>query len=192
MAPRKRSQRIDPVTVSVLASRLSAIVEEMGEAMIRTSYSQILNSSRDFSIAMTDATGQLVAQADHIPVHVGAMPWAAKAVIARFGADDGAGRRLPAQRPLSRRQPPARPDRHPAGLRRQAHRLLAAGARASIRHRRRHAWRLQRRRDRDLAGRHPHAAAARAAPRRAAGRPLRHARSPMCAIRATSAATSRR
>ena len=46
---------IDPVTVSVVQHRLHAIVEEMGEAMLRTAYSQILNSSRDFSTAITDA-----------------------------------------------------------------------------------------------------------------------------------------
>ncbi len=75
----------DPVTLAVLDNRLRAIVEEMGEAMLRTSYSQILNSSRDFSIALCDAQCRLVAQADHIPVHVGAMPWAAKAVAEAFG-----------------------------------------------------------------------------------------------------------
>ena len=75
---------IDPITRSVIQHRLSAIVTEMGEAMLRTSYSQILNSSRDFSIAITDIEGRLVAQADHIPVHVGALPWATKAVEARF------------------------------------------------------------------------------------------------------------
>ena len=74
----------DPITVAVLQNRLSAIAEEMGEAMLRTAYSQILNSSRDFSIALIDAQCRLVAQADHIPVHVGAMPWAAKALAARF------------------------------------------------------------------------------------------------------------
>lgn len=74
----------DPVTVAVLQNRLNAIAEEMGEAMLRTSYSQILNSSRDFSIAIVDAECRLVAQADHIPVHVGAMPWAARAVAAGF------------------------------------------------------------------------------------------------------------
>jgi N-methylhydantoinase B len=74
----------DPVTVAVLQNRLSAIVEEMGEAMLRTAYSQILNSSRDFSIALIDSQARLIAQADHIPIHVGAMPWAAKAVIAAF------------------------------------------------------------------------------------------------------------
>jgi N-methylhydantoinase B len=42
--------RVDPVTVSVVQHRLLAIVEEMGEAMLRTSYSQILNSSRDFTV----------------------------------------------------------------------------------------------------------------------------------------------
>jgi N-methylhydantoinase B len=75
---------IDPITVTVLQNRLNAIAEEMGEAMLRTAYSQILNSSRDFSIALIDGKCRLVAQADHIPVHVGAMPWAAKALAERF------------------------------------------------------------------------------------------------------------
>src|SRR3984885_5036568 len=74
----------DPVTIAVLQNRLNAIAEEMGEAMLRTAYSQILNSSRDFSIALIDVRCRLVAQADHIPVHVGAMPWAAKALSERF------------------------------------------------------------------------------------------------------------
>ena len=78
---------VDPITTSVIQHRLTAIVEEMGEAMLRTSYSQILNSSRDFSAAMVDAECQLVAQAEHIPVHVGAMPWAAMAVRDYFGDD---------------------------------------------------------------------------------------------------------
>ena len=67
----KTIQAVDPITVSVIQHRLSAIVEEMGEAMLRTSYSQILNSSRDFSTALCGADGILVAQAEHIPVHVG-------------------------------------------------------------------------------------------------------------------------
>src|SRR5271166_1212737 len=74
----------DPITRSVVQHRLSGIVAEMGEAMLRTSYSQILNSSRDFSLAICDAQSRLIAQADHIPVHVGALPWAARAVEARF------------------------------------------------------------------------------------------------------------
>jgi N-methylhydantoinase B len=75
----------DPVTLSVLDNRFRAIVEEMGEAMLRTAYSQILNSSRDFSIALCDSQARLLAQADHIPVHVGAMPFAVQAVREAFG-----------------------------------------------------------------------------------------------------------
>ena len=75
----------DPVTLSVLDNRFRAIVDEMGEAMLRTAYSQILNSSRDFSIAICDAQARLLAQADHIPIHVGAMPFAVEAVVEAFG-----------------------------------------------------------------------------------------------------------
>jgi N-methylhydantoinase B len=78
---------IDPVTVSVVQHRLHAIVEEMGEAMLRTSYSQILNSSRDFSCGICDAGSRLVAQAEHVPVHVGALPYAARAVGEAFAGD---------------------------------------------------------------------------------------------------------
>jgi N-methylhydantoinase B len=78
------SIKIDPITRSVVQHRLSSIVREMGEAMLRTSYSQILNSSRDFSLAICDTNARLIAQADHIPVHVGALPWATRAVEARF------------------------------------------------------------------------------------------------------------
>src|SRR5262245_49355140 len=78
-------ERVDPITVSVIQHRLEAIVQEMGEAMLRTSYSQILNSSRDFSTALCDAEGRLVAQAEHVPIHVGAIPWAVRAVQEFFG-----------------------------------------------------------------------------------------------------------
>jgi N-methylhydantoinase B len=77
--------QLDPVTLAVVENRFRAIVEEMGEALLRTATSQILNSSRDFSIAICDARARLVAQADHIPVHVGAMPFAAQAVLDHFG-----------------------------------------------------------------------------------------------------------
>src|SRR6202049_1408361 len=74
------SVSVDPIVVSVIQHRLLAIVEEMGEAMLRTSYSQILNSSRDFSTGICDLDGRLIAQAEHVPIHVGALPWAARSV----------------------------------------------------------------------------------------------------------------
>jgi len=78
---------VDPIVTSVIQHRLLAIVEEMGEAMLRTSYSQILNSSRDFSTAICDLDGRLIAQAEHVPIHVGALPYAAKAVTEFFETD---------------------------------------------------------------------------------------------------------
>src|SRR6185437_3323339 len=82
---------VDPITTSVIQHRLLAIVEEMGEAMLRTSYSQILNSSRDFSTGICDLSGRLIAQAEHVPIHVGALPWAARAVTEFFGDDINSG-----------------------------------------------------------------------------------------------------
>jgi N-methylhydantoinase B len=81
------ADRVDPIVASVIRHRLLAIVEEMGEAMLRTSYSQILNSSRDFSTAICGLDGRLIAQAEHVPIHVGALPYAAKAVTEFFAGD---------------------------------------------------------------------------------------------------------
>ena len=78
------SMTLDRITVSVIQHRLESIVQEMGEAMLRTAYSQILNSSRDFSTAVFDGDGRLAAQAEHVPIHVGALPWAVKAVAEYF------------------------------------------------------------------------------------------------------------
>jgi N-methylhydantoinase B len=85
--PRPDGNGVDPIVVSVIQHRLLAIVAEMGEAMLRTAYSQILNSSRDFSTAICDLTGRLIAQAEHVPIHVGALPFAARAVTEFFGDD---------------------------------------------------------------------------------------------------------
>src|SRR5262247_4387938 len=71
---------LDRITVSVIQHRLESIVQEIGEAMLRTAYSQILNSSRDFSTAVFDGEGRLAAQAEHVPIHVGALPMAVKSV----------------------------------------------------------------------------------------------------------------
>ena len=75
---------VDKITASVIQRRLFFINEEMGEAMLRTSYSQILNASRDFSIGMFDADCRLVSQAEHIPLHVGGLPFAMRSVMDFF------------------------------------------------------------------------------------------------------------
>ena len=76
-------QLLDPVTLSVLASALAGIAEEMGAVLIRGSYSSNIKERRDCSTALFDARGNMVAQAEHMPVHLGAMPEAVAAIMAR-------------------------------------------------------------------------------------------------------------
>ena len=82
---------IDPITLAVVGHRLESIALEMTEVMLRTSMSQILNSSRDFSTAILDADCQLVAQGEGIPVHISALPIAGAAVRDYFGSDVAEG-----------------------------------------------------------------------------------------------------
>jgi N-methylhydantoinase B len=74
---------LDPITLSVLASALAGIAEEMGAVLIRAAYSSNIKERRDCSTAVFDANGVMVAQAEHIPVHLGAMPEAVAAVMRR-------------------------------------------------------------------------------------------------------------
>jgi N-methylhydantoinase B len=74
---------LDPITLSVLSSALSGIAEEMGTVLVRSAYSSNIKERRDCSAALFDADGRMVAQAEHIPVHLGAMPEAVAAVVAR-------------------------------------------------------------------------------------------------------------
>jgi N-methylhydantoinase B/oxoprolinase/acetone carboxylase alpha subunit len=73
----------------VLSSALTTIAEEMGSLLVRSAYSSNIKERRDCSTALFDAGGRMVAQAEHIPVHLGAMPEAVAAVMAREpGPDD--------------------------------------------------------------------------------------------------------
>jgi N-methylhydantoinase B len=76
-------ENLDPVTLSVLASALAGVAEEMGAVLIRGAYSSNIKERRDCSTALFDADGNMVAQAEHIPVHLGAMPEAVRAVMDR-------------------------------------------------------------------------------------------------------------
>jgi N-methylhydantoinase B len=62
---------IDPISVEVIGSALSSIVEEMGEALIRASYSTNIKERRDCSTALFDLDGRTLCQAEHIPMHLG-------------------------------------------------------------------------------------------------------------------------
>src|SRR5215813_1120035 len=62
---------IDPITVEVIGSALSSIVEEMGEALVRASFSTNIKERRDCSTALFDTRGTTLCQAEHIPMHLG-------------------------------------------------------------------------------------------------------------------------
>ncbi len=64
----------DPILLEVFKNRFASIAEEMGMVLRRTAYSPNIKERLDFSCAIFDATGQMIAQAAHIPVHLGAMP----------------------------------------------------------------------------------------------------------------------
>jgi N-methylhydantoinase B len=72
---------LDPVTLQVMIGGLRAACDEMGATLIRSAYSANIKERRDCSTALFDAGGELVMQAEHIPVHLGSMPDAVAAVL---------------------------------------------------------------------------------------------------------------
>jgi len=72
---------IDPVELQVLIGALRAVCEEMGAVLIRSAHSANIKERRDASTALFDADGQMLMQAEHIPVHLGAMPAAVEAIL---------------------------------------------------------------------------------------------------------------
>jgi len=65
---------VNPIILELFRSVLTAIAEEMGAVLTRSSYSPNIKEMRDFSCAIFDRQGRLIAQAAHIPVHLGSMP----------------------------------------------------------------------------------------------------------------------
>jgi len=72
---------LDPITLQVLIGGLRAACEEMGATLIRSAYSANIKERHDCSTALFDAAGELVMQAEHIPVHLGSMPDAVAAIL---------------------------------------------------------------------------------------------------------------
>jgi N-methylhydantoinase B len=72
---------LDPITLEVMLGSLRAACDEMGAVLVRSAHSANIKERRDASTALFDADGQMVMQAEHIPVHLGAMPSAVAAVL---------------------------------------------------------------------------------------------------------------
>lgn len=74
----------DAIQMEVFSNRLLAIAEDMGSILIRSSFSSNIKERRDCSTALFDASGRLITQADHIPIHLGAMIGAVEAMLKRY------------------------------------------------------------------------------------------------------------
>ncbi len=83
--------KVDPITLEVARNRFAQIADEMGVVLRRTAYSPNIKERADCSAALFDATGVMLAQAEHIPVHLGSMPASVSAVLDRFGTDVAPG-----------------------------------------------------------------------------------------------------
>jgi N-methylhydantoinase B len=82
------SDGIAPIQLQVIGAALRSIAEEMGAVLIRSSFSANIKERRDCSTALFDEGGRMIAQAEHIPVHLGAMPDAVAAVV-KLGLEPG-------------------------------------------------------------------------------------------------------
>ena len=78
---------VDPISLEVIKNLLISIADEMGVTLQRTSYSPNIKERKDFSCAVFDKSGQMVAQAAHQPVHLGAMPASVEAALQKFGSN---------------------------------------------------------------------------------------------------------
>jgi N-methylhydantoinase B len=80
-------EKFDPITFELIKNSMGSIVDEMALIVVRTAYSGVLKDVLDFSTAFCDARGQMVAQGLTLPLHLGSIPDAMEAVLAKYGDD---------------------------------------------------------------------------------------------------------
>ncbi len=115
---RPSAPSVDPVMLEVFNNLFMSIAEQMGATLANTAYSVNIKERLRFLLRdLRRQHGDLIANAPHMPVHLGSMSDSVRTVIRAERGQDPAGRRLHAQRPYQRRHPPARRDGHHAGLR---------------------------------------------------------------------------
>jgi N-methylhydantoinase B len=85
----RENMRRDPVELEIFKSIFHSIAEEMGAALRRTAFSPNIKERRDYSCAVFDRDGQVIAMGDHMPVHLGSMPMSVRAVLERIALAPG-------------------------------------------------------------------------------------------------------
>src|SRR6266850_1683532 len=81
--------KFDPTTLEIYRALYTSVAEEMGTALRRTSFSPNIKERRDYSCAVFDAEGRVIAQGDHMPVHLGSMPMAVAAALSEVELEPG-------------------------------------------------------------------------------------------------------
>ena len=81
--------KFDPITLEIYRALYTSVAEEMGTALRRTAFSPNIKERRDYSCAVFDARGQVIAQGDHMPVHLGSMPMAVAAALREIDIGPG-------------------------------------------------------------------------------------------------------
>src|SRR5271165_6049793 len=84
-----RSAGRDPVELEIFKNLYHSIAEEMGATLRRTAFSPNIKERRDYSCAVFDCDGEVIAMGDHMPVHLGSMPMSVGAAIDHFDLDAG-------------------------------------------------------------------------------------------------------
>jgi N-methylhydantoinase B len=79
---------VDPITIQVIQARLAGIVQEMQNSLFRTGYSTIIRESQDASCALLNSRGEVIAQHVVLPLHMGAFPACAEAILKDFSAQE--------------------------------------------------------------------------------------------------------
>src|SRR2546422_7736562 len=74
-------KKFDPITLEIYRALYTSVAEEMGIALRRTAFSPNIKERRDYSCAVFDSAGRVIAQGDHMPVHLGSMPMAVAAAL---------------------------------------------------------------------------------------------------------------
>lgn len=73
--------KVDPVKLEIFKSLYSSVAEEMGVSLRRSAFSPNIKERRDYSCAVFNSEGVLIAQGDHMPVHLGSMPMSVSAAL---------------------------------------------------------------------------------------------------------------
>jgi N-methylhydantoinase B len=82
-------KNFDPTTLEIYRALFTSVAEEMGIALRRTAFSPNIKERRDYSCAVFDAKGNVIAQGDHMPVHLGSMPMAVAAALKEVDIQPG-------------------------------------------------------------------------------------------------------